>query len=196
MSWVNVFLSPTSPTTPTCKQNQDITPVGHKKTMSDQSDQQDDSRVSGRTCRTKENTCPTMQLTENTILSDMSDTSDTKNTKSKNNPAIEYAKTLLVKCPQFGGNDLHCWYCSRCERGQTCQAIPARLKAEVKDYARYGKPYSLHLIEGTLPPEDNTLPAWGDSCPDYYQGCFNCQSYQRSGPAFCGKYGRDGRLLS
>ena len=112
-------------------------------------------------------------------------------------PASEYTQTLLVKCPLSGG-DLHCWHCSRCHKMESCPAIPGHLQQKVKDYIKRDKPQSLHWVEGRLPHENNTLPAWEDICPDYWEGCFDCQSYKPASISygFCSKYNREGKLLS
>jgi len=112
-------------------------------------------------------------------------------------PASEYTQTLLVKCPLSGG-DLHCWYCSRCHKMESCPAIPGHLQQKVKGYTERRKPQSLHWVEGRLPHENNTLPAWEDICPNYWEGCFGCQSYKPDSVSygFCSKYNREGKLLS
>ena len=112
-------------------------------------------------------------------------------------PASEYAQSLLVKCPLSGG-DLHCWHCSRCHKMETCPAIPDHLQQKVKGYTERRKPQSLHWTEGRLPLENSTLPAWEDICHDYWEGCFDCQSYKPASISygFCSKYNREGKLLS
>jgi len=112
-------------------------------------------------------------------------------------PALEYFQSLMVKCPKYEAT-VHCWHCSRCEREETCPAIPDTLKGRVKGYGKRGKPQSLHIAEGRLPYEKSTLPAWEDICPDYWEGCFDCESFMpKNNPHhFCSKYNREGKLLS